>query len=87
LTGAGMTVPNAFLKIALDYKKRREQDEKNVPRRYAYEEMLLAVYEMESGTAQTEAYEHFGHRCRIPDYNKLSMMLAQNIRKGAANLP
>lgn len=87
LTGAGMTVPNAFLKIALDYRKRREQDEKNVPRRYAYEEMLLAVYEMESGTAQTEAYEHFGRRCRIPDYNKLSMMLAQNIRKGAANLP
>lgn len=87
LTGAGMTVPNAFLKIALDYKKRREQNEKNVPRRYAYEEMLLAVYEMESGTAQTEAYEHFGRRCRIPAYNKLSMMLAQNIRKGAANLP
>lgn len=87
LTGAGMTVPNAFLKIALDYKKRREQNEKKMPRRYAYEEMLLAVYEMESGTAQTEAYEHFGRRCRIPAYNKLSMMLSQNIRKGAANLP
>ena len=87
LTGAGMTVPNAFRKIAWDYKRRREQGGKNVPKRYAYEEMLLAVYEMESGAAQTEAYEHFGRRCRIPDYTKLSMLLAQNIRKGAANLP
>lgn len=85
LIGAGMTVPNAWNKIAKDYKNRCERE--NAPKRYAYEEMMLAVYEMESGTSQTAAYEHFGRRCRIPDYNKLSTMLSQNIRKGAANLP
>lgn len=36
---------------------------------------------------QVKAYERFGRRCRIPSYNKLSTMLSQNIRKGAANLP
>lgn len=84
LIGAGMTVPNAWNKIAKDYKNRREECG---PKRYAYEEMLLTVYEMDSGVIQTMAYERFGRRCRNSDYNKLSTMLSQNIRKGAANLP
>ncbi len=84
LLGAGMTVPNAWNKIARDYRRRREE---GGGRRYAYEEMLLTIYEMESGVVQARAYERFGRRCRIPSYNKLSTMLSQNIRKGAANLP
>lgn len=84
LLGAGMTVPNAWIKITDDYKKRREQ---GCRKRYVYEEMLLTIYEMESGIVQAKAYEHFGRRCRIPGYNKLSTMLSQNIKKGAANLP
>lgn len=84
LLGAGMTVPNAWNKIARDYRKRREA---GGSKRYAYEEMLLTIYEMESGVIQAKAYENFGRRCRIPSYNKLSTMLSQNIRKGAANLP
>ena len=84
LIGAGMTVPNAWMKIAGDYKKRKAQTGR---KRYAYEEMLLTIYEMESGVSQMKAYEHFGRRCRIPSYNKLATLLAQNIRKGAANLP
>lgn len=84
LIGAGMTVPNAWGKIVADYKYRKEETGK---KQYAYEEMLLTVYEMESGVAQTQAYEQFGRRCRIPKYNKLSTVLSQNIRKGASNLP
>ena len=84
LIGAGMTVPNAWNKIAKDYKNRREECGQ---KRFAYEEMLLTVYEMDSGVIQTMAYERFGRRCRNSDYNKLSTMLSQNIRKGAANLP
>ena len=84
LLGAGMTVPNAWDKIARDYKRRRGE---GGSRRYAYEEMLLTVYEMESGVAQAQAYERFGRRCRVASYNKLATMLSQNIRKGAANLP
>lgn len=84
LIGAGMTVPNAWDKISTDYKYKKEETGR---KRYAYEEMLLTVYEMESGVAQTQAYEQFGRRCRIPRYNKLSTLLSQNLRKGAANLP
>ena len=84
LIGAGMTVPNAWMKIAGDYKKRKSETGQ---KRYAYEEMLFTIYEMESGVSQAKAYEHFGRRCRIPSYNKLATMLSQNIRKGAANLP
>lgn len=87
MIGAGMTVPNAWNKIARDYKARKEQGGAPPEKRYAYEEMLFAVYEMESGVVQTAAYERFGRRCRIPDYNRLSTMLSQNIRKGASNLP
>lgn len=84
LIGAGMTVPNAWNKIAEDYRSKRAQDGR---KRYAYEEMLLTVYEMESGVTQAKAYEHFGRRCRISSYNKLSALLSQNMKKGAGNLP
>lgn len=84
LLGAGMTVPNAWNKIARDYQKRCD---KGGAKRYAYEEMLLTIHEMESGIVQAKAYERFGRRCRISCYNKLSTMLSQNLRKGAANLP
>lgn len=84
LIGAGMTVPNAWNKIARDYRKRREN---GGGKQFAYEEMLLAIYEMENGVVQAKAYESFGRRCRIPCYNKLATLLAQNIRKGTTNLP
>jgi hypothetical protein len=85
LVGAGMTVPNAWKKIAYDYKKRKEDT--GISPRYAYEEMLFTIYEMDSGIIQSVAYERFGRRCRIPCYNKLSTMVSQNIRKGAVSLP
>lgn len=83
LIGAGMTVPNAWQRIVRDYRTKRQETGKT---RYAYEEMLVTIYEMESGVAQTKAYERFGRRCRVQAYNRLATMLSQNVRKGAANL-
>lgn len=83
LIGAGMTVPGAWNKVAADYLVRRK---KTKEKRYAYEEMLFMLHEMESGAAQAEAYERFGRRCRIASYNKLAAMLSQNVRKGSASL-
>lgn len=83
LIGAGMTVPNAWQRVAKDYRARKQETGR---KRYAYEEMLLTIYEMESGVAQTKAYERFGRRCRVQCYNRLSTMLSQNVRKGATNL-
>ena len=83
LTGAGMTVRNAWKKIACDYREKREQGFKV---HYAYEEMLIAVYEMDSGVSEADAYENFGKRCKLQHYVKFTTLLTQNLKKGAAGL-
>lgn len=83
LIGAGMTVPNAWQRVARDYRAKKQETGRT---RFAYEEMLLTIYEMESGVVQTKAYERFGRRCRVQSYNRLAAMLSQNVRKGATNL-
>ena len=83
LLGAGMNVQNSWLKIVNDYRTKREETGK---KRYAYEEMLFTVYEMENGVLQVNAYERFGRRCRISCYTRLSTMISQNLRKGSTNL-
>ncbi len=79
--GAGMTVRNAFLKMGEDYKKQKEEREK-----YVYEEILMTCYELQSGRSETDAYAHFGKRCQVQSYMKLSALLSQNIRKGSNDL-
>lgn len=79
--GAGMTVRNAFFKMGEDYQKQRKQRKK-----YVYEEILITCHELRGGRSETEAYEHFGKRCQVQSYRKLSSLLSQNIRKGSNDL-
>lgn len=79
--GAGMTIRNAFVKMGEDYKKRQKER-----RRYVYEEILITCYELQSGRSEREAYDHFGRRCQIQAYMKLSTLLSQNLRKGSNDL-
>lgn len=79
--GAGMTIRNAFLKMGEDYKKQKETGKK-----YVYEEILMTCYELQGGRSETEAYAHFGKRCQVQAYMKLSALLSQNIRKGSNDL-
>lgn len=79
--GAGMTIRNAFLKMGEDYKKQKEERKK-----YVYEEILMTCYELQGGRSETEAYDHFGKRCQVQSYIKLSALLSQNIRKGSNDL-
>lgn len=81
--GAGMTVRNAWRKIALDNKDKKK---KNGKKGYAYREMLYACYEMDSGVAEGEAYEHFGRRCGLQQYMKLATLLVQNMQKGNSTM-
>lgn len=83
LLGAGMTVPNAWQRIVVDYTKKKLPEAK---KRYVYEEMLLTANELKNGVYQSEALEGFGRRCRIACYNKLATLLTQNLRSGSANL-
>lgn len=52
----------------------------------AYEEMLVACRQMESGVGEQRAYEHFGERCGVASYRKLAGLLTQNLQKGTAVL-
>ena len=80
LIGAGMTIRGAFGRIAGEYRQRKDE------KRYAYEELAYACYEMQSGVAESEAYERFGRRCSLGGYVKLGSVLAQNVRKGSRGL-
>ncbi len=80
LMGAGMNAAMAWKRIAEAYRKRRE--ERNIPIKPAYEEMLTTVYEMQDGIGEVQSYKNFGERCRIAEYRKLAAILAQNVKKG-----
>ena len=84
LMGAGAAVRTAWEMIVKDYQAKKEKGQ--VKTRYVYEEMALACHEMQSGVAETKAYENFGIRCRLPCYLKLSALLEQNLRKGGKGL-
>lgn len=81
LLEAGMTVRKAFEKIALDYKRKKKGSG-----RCAYEELLRAYYEMESGVMEERAYERFGRRCDHPKYRTLATLLIQNLKRGNRQL-
>lgn len=80
--GAGMTMKRAFRKVVEDYEAG-----KNVwGIRFAYEEMKIALREMESGITEAESYERFGKRCNIQEYIRFGALLSQNMRKGTKGL-
>ena len=81
--GAGMTVRNAWRKIALDHKNEKGQEN---GKGYIYQEMLFTCYEMDGGVAEGEAYERFGRRCGIQHYIKLATLLVQNMQKGNSTM-
>ncbi len=84
LLGAGMTLGHAWKKVAASYEKERNKTGFQV--KPAYEEMLITCREMESGTGERNAYEHFGERCGIRRYRKLASLLEQNAKKGTRGL-
>lgn len=79
---AGMTVKNAWFRIAEDYELKKAQ----TGIREAYEEMVLTMQEMKSGAGERECYEKFGERCGLPVYRKFGAMLSQNLKKGTKGM-
>lgn len=84
LLGAGMNIALAWEKIAVTYQKKKEKQE--IEKRYAYEEMLVVLYEIQSGVGELQAFENFGERCQLSVYRKLSSLIVQNVRKGAKGM-
>lgn len=81
LIKAGMTARRTFQKIASDYKRRNPAEE-----RFAYEAIITACHEMDSGITEAEAYRRFGERCGQMKYKTFSTLLIQNLQKGSRHL-
>ena len=81
LVQAGMTVRKAFQKIGVDYQRK-----KMLKKRVAYEEILMACHEMDSGVSETEAYRRFGERCGQIKYKTFATLLIQNLQKGSKRM-
>ena len=82
LLGTGTTVKQVWEKIVQDYEKQKSSDGEQL----VYEEMGIALREMNSGISELEAYERFGKRCGVLEYIKFSALLTQNLRKGSKGM-
>lgn len=97
LVQAGMTVRNAFRKIAIDYKKKNQEmtfqkkkgknkNKQTRKKKAAYEEIVTTCYEMEGGVSEIEAYRRFGERCGHVKYKTFATLLIQNLQKGSRQM-
>lgn len=85
LLGAGMSVLNAWEKIVEEYKSS-SYGKQGFTKRYLYEEMVITHGELKVGISEVIAYERFGRRIKLIPYLRFSSLLAQNVKKGSANL-
>lgn len=82
LLNAGLTIQNAFTRIAGEYQEMKSQN----TIRWAYEEMVTACNEMKSGIAEAKAYERFGRRCEQTCYVRLGTILSGGLQKSAQGM-
>lgn len=80
LVNAGMTIRQAWCKVAEDYQNKRQQG--NIRLHFAYEEMLTTVNELKLGTSENNAYEQYGRRIGLIPYIKFTSLITQNRKKG-----
>ncbi len=83
-TGAGLTVSRAWKQIVDHYEKRLGN--RTSQPRAVYEEMEIALGEMENGRPESQAVSRFGERCQLNEYRRLSSILGQNRHTGMKNL-
>lgn len=79
---AGLTVKNAFIRIAEDYGER-VGNEKIC---YLYEEMKISCYQLENGISEERAYQDFGRRCGKTRYRRLGFLLSVHLKQGNGRL-
>ena len=77
--GAGLTVKNAFLKIAGGYQEKKKRTGK---KSFLYEELLICVYQLSNGMPEGKAYEEWGNRCAGIKCRRLGFLLASHLRQG-----
>ncbi len=76
LINAGMTVSRAWEKTVKHQKKESP----------LYHELMLAIGDINAGKSETQAYEDFAKRCRVPEITKFISVIVQNLRKGGTEI-
>lgn len=77
---AGATVKGAFERVLHQYEMAERKEHP------LYEELMVMWNEMHSGVTQEQAYRNLGKRIGLLPYLKLTSLLGQQIRKGAAGV-
>ena len=85
LLGAGLTVHDAFFRIA-GRAEKGSRTGGGQAERYVYREMRYTCMQIQRGVSEAQAYEQFGRRCGLPQYVRLGTMLSQSLRKGTKGL-
>ena len=80
LLGAGLSVKGTIKRIAGEYIARRDSGKTDI--RYAYEELVYMMRQLDNGIPETVVYEEWGRRSRMIIYMKLSSAIIQNLKKG-----
>lgn len=81
LTGAGYPAKAAWKKLTLE-----RTDRKNTGYHPLYEEMQMAVNQMETGIPETRVYAEFGRRCQLRCYVKFASLLESSVHTGGKQL-
>lgn len=82
LTGAGLSLPQAWIRLAADYEAGRQTAEI----RWAYEEVVATGRQIQNGVSPGRAFGEFGRRIGLHAYIKLGNLLEQNMKKGTKGL-
>lgn len=87
LTGAGYSAKAVWKKMTLKYKEKQNGKRAgNGEVQPLYEEMQMAVNQMDAGIPETKVYADFGRRCQLRCYVKFASLLESSVNTGGRNL-
>jgi hypothetical protein len=84
LLGAGMSLKQAWNRISAQYSDKRQK--KQIKERHIYEEMIITNHEILDGESERLAYQKFGERVDLGEYQRLIRILLQNLQTGSRGL-
>ena len=80
---AGMNHRGIWKEICQRYEQKNYSKKE---KRYAYEEMLVTLRELDEGVGEIKAYESFAIRCANVNYRAFINLIEQSVKKGGNRL-
>ncbi len=80
LMAAGISVRQAFYRLAEEYRKRQGMEH------VLAQELTVTRQELENGYSETVVYENFGRRLGVLPYQRMASLLTQNVSRGVQGM-